>query len=99
VLGYSKRVCERLTAHYALEHDLPYLSVRFGNVLFSRGSVLGTFRTQVDPPRTGDNIFEVTVTDASGNSWMIATHKEDVAPQELAKRAEAFYKQQKSRAA
>jgi PhnB protein len=27
------------------------------------------------------------------------THKEDVAPQELAKRAEAFFKQQKERAA
>jgi PhnB protein len=39
------------------------------------------------------------VKDASGNSWFIATHKEDVAPQELAKRAEAFQKQQKSNAA
>jgi PhnB protein len=39
------------------------------------------------------------VKDPSGNSWFIATHKEDVAPQELAKRAEAFSKQQKGRAA
>lgn len=39
------------------------------------------------------------VKDPSGNSWFIATHVEDVAPQELAKRAEAFAKQQKSRAA
>ena len=39
------------------------------------------------------------VKDPSGNSWFIATHKEDVAPQELAKRAEAFLKQQKSKAA
>jgi len=39
------------------------------------------------------------VKDPSGNSWFIATHKEDVAPQELQKRAEAFVKQQKSRAA
>jgi uncharacterized glyoxalase superfamily protein PhnB len=39
------------------------------------------------------------VKDPSGNTWFIATHKEDVAPQELTKRAEAFYKQQKSRAA
>jgi len=39
------------------------------------------------------------VKDPSGNSWFIATHKEDVAPQELQKRAEAFYKQQKTRAA
>jgi PhnB protein len=39
------------------------------------------------------------VKDPSGNSWFIATHKEDVAPQELAKRAEAFSKQQKGKAA
>jgi uncharacterized glyoxalase superfamily protein PhnB len=39
------------------------------------------------------------VKDPSGNSWFIATHKEDVAPQELAKRAEAFLKQQKGKAA
>jgi PhnB protein len=39
------------------------------------------------------------VKDPSGNSWHIATHKEDVAPQELGKRAEAFMKQQKGKAA
>ncbi len=39
------------------------------------------------------------VKDPSGNTWFIATHKEDVAPQELQKRAENFVRQQKSRAA
>jgi uncharacterized glyoxalase superfamily protein PhnB len=39
------------------------------------------------------------VKDPSGNSWFIATHKEDVSPQELAKRAADFARQQKSRAA
>jgi uncharacterized glyoxalase superfamily protein PhnB len=33
------------------------------------------------------------VKDSSGNSWFVATHKEDVAPQELQKRADAFYKE------
>ena len=33
------------------------------------------------------------VKDPSGNTWTIATHREDVTPQELAKRAEHFYKQ------
>ena len=47
VLGYSKRVCEGLTAHYAQRTDLPFLSVRFGNVLKSRGSVLTSFRSQI----------------------------------------------------
>jgi uncharacterized glyoxalase superfamily protein PhnB len=39
------------------------------------------------------------VKDPSGNSWFIATHKEDIAAQDLQKRAEEFYKQQKTRAA
>lgn len=33
------------------------------------------------------------VKDPAGNSWFVATHKEDVAPQELRKRAEAFAKE------
>jgi PhnB protein len=40
-----------------------------------------------------------SVKDPSGNSWFIATHKEDIGPQELAKRADAFMKQQKGKAA
>lgn len=48
VLGQTKRVAERLTSHFALTDDLGYLSVRFGNVLGSRGSVLHTFRAQID---------------------------------------------------
>ncbi|MDT7612905.1 MAG: hypothetical protein QOF00_352 [Pseudonocardiales bacterium] len=47
VLGYSKRITERLTAHVAEAAGLDYVSVRFGNVLGSRGSVLTTFAAQV----------------------------------------------------
>ncbi len=47
VLGYSKRVAERLTAAVASDTTGTYLSVRFGNVLGSRGSVLTTFASQV----------------------------------------------------
>ena len=39
------------------------------------------------------------VKDPAGNSWFIATHKEDLGSQELQKRAEQFYKQQKNKAA
>ena len=49
VLGFSKRIAERLTA--AVEPcatDGAFLSVRFGNVLGSRGSVLTAFRHQID---------------------------------------------------
>jgi FlaA1/EpsC-like NDP-sugar epimerase len=48
VLGYSKRVAERLTAAASTDGGGTYLSVRFGNVLGSRGSVLTTFRQQVE---------------------------------------------------
>ena len=47
VLGYSKRVAERLTAHMAGHAAGCYLSVRFGNVLGSRGSVLTALSAQV----------------------------------------------------
>jgi FlaA1/EpsC-like NDP-sugar epimerase len=48
VLGYSKRIAERLTAHMASQAGGSYLSVRFGNVLGSRGSVLTTLSAQVE---------------------------------------------------
>jgi FlaA1/EpsC-like NDP-sugar epimerase len=49
VLGYSKRVAERLTAHAAsVSTNGVFLSVRFGNVLNSRGSVLSTFNEQIE---------------------------------------------------
>jgi FlaA1/EpsC-like NDP-sugar epimerase len=48
VLGLSKRITERLTADAARSARGTYVSVRFGNVLGSRGSVLATFRTQAD---------------------------------------------------
>lgn len=47
VLGSSKRLAERLTAWMAPRTDGIYLSVRFGNVLGSRGSVLTSFKAQV----------------------------------------------------
>ena len=47
VLGYSKRIAERLTAWFGAQGPGTYLSVRFGNVLGSRGSMLGTFEAQV----------------------------------------------------
>jgi FlaA1/EpsC-like NDP-sugar epimerase len=46
VLGYSKRLTERLTAHAATHCDGTFLSVRFGNVLGSRGSALTAFSAQ-----------------------------------------------------
>jgi FlaA1/EpsC-like NDP-sugar epimerase len=47
VLGYSKRVAEQITSARALQTGRSYLSVRFGNVLGSRGSVLAAFASQI----------------------------------------------------
>ena len=48
ILGYSKRIAERLTADFAFSSGGgKYISVRFGNVLGSRGSVLMSFRDQI----------------------------------------------------
>ena len=47
VLGQTKRIAEQLTSHAGKEHSGTYLSVRFGNVLGSRGSVLPLFREQI----------------------------------------------------
>jgi FlaA1/EpsC-like NDP-sugar epimerase len=48
VLGYSKRLAERLTAAAADHGDGVFLSVRFGNVLGSRGSVVTAFEKQIE---------------------------------------------------
>jgi FlaA1/EpsC-like NDP-sugar epimerase len=47
VLGYTKRITERLSAAADAFGHGTYISVRFGNVLGSRGSVLTTFRVQI----------------------------------------------------
>lgn len=56
-LGRSKRIAEQLVSGFAAKSPGTYLSVRFGNVLGSRGSVLLSFREQI---RQGGPI---TVTD------------------------------------
>ena len=55
VLGYTKRIAERLTAGHG--SSMVGVSVRFGNVLGSQGSVIATFEEQI---RRGG---PVTITD------------------------------------
>nr|WP_272955425.1 nucleoside-diphosphate sugar epimerase/dehydratase [Pedococcus badiiscoriae] len=47
VLGYSKRIAERITADFSHRFPGRYVSVRFGNVLGSRGSVVHAFTAQI----------------------------------------------------
>ncbi|MDR1712076.1 MAG: polysaccharide biosynthesis protein [Propionibacteriaceae bacterium] len=48
VLGYSKLMAEKLTAFMARKTGAHYISVRFGNVLGSRGSMLPLFVGQIE---------------------------------------------------
>jgi FlaA1/EpsC-like NDP-sugar epimerase len=47
VMGMTKRVAELIVKNAAEETGLPYVSVRFGNVLGSRGSVVPFFKKQI----------------------------------------------------
>jgi FlaA1/EpsC-like NDP-sugar epimerase len=47
IMGASKRVAELLVDQVARESGRPYVAVRFGNVLGSRGSVVLTFKQQI----------------------------------------------------
>jgi FlaA1/EpsC-like NDP-sugar epimerase len=69
VLGYSKRIAERLTAHFAHSATGTYLSVRFGNVLGSRGSAVPLFQAQI---AAGGPI---TVTDPNVTRYFMTIHE------------------------
>jgi FlaA1/EpsC-like NDP-sugar epimerase len=69
VLGFTKRVAEGLTAAFAGDPHGTYISVRFGNVLGTRGSVLKTFEAQV---AMGGPI---TVTDPDVTRYFMTVHE------------------------
>jgi FlaA1/EpsC-like NDP-sugar epimerase len=68
VMGASKWVCEQLVANCARE-DARYCSVRFGNVLGSRGSVIPTFARQIEAGGP------VTVTHPSMTRFFMSVHE------------------------
>jgi FlaA1/EpsC-like NDP-sugar epimerase len=64
VLGATKRVAENIAASYATAHTR-VASVRFGNVLGSRGSLLTSLRWQVT------NANDITVTDPAATRFFM----------------------------
>lgn len=69
VLGWSKRITERLTAHRSTVAAGTYLNVRFGNVLGSRGSVVTAFQAQIAAGGP------VTVTDPEVTRFMMTVQE------------------------
>ena len=67
VLGTTKRIAERITAGVDSGTPGTYLSVRFGNVLGSAGSVIPTFADQI---RNGE---PVTVTHPEATRYFMTT--------------------------
>lgn len=66
ILGQSKRVAERLTAGFAETTQQRYLSVRFGNVLGSRGSLVPLFTELI---RNGQAL---TITDPEATRYFMS---------------------------
>jgi PhnB protein len=64
----------------------------------SYGQAIGAGATSIAPPTDmfwGDRF--ATVLDPFGHRWSIATHREDVSPAEIERRAKEFYAQMASR--
>ena len=69
VLGETKRLAERITAHFDARSSGRYLSVRFGNVLGSHGSVIPTFIGQIEQGQS------ITVTDPDATRYFMTTEE------------------------
>jgi FlaA1/EpsC-like NDP-sugar epimerase len=66
VLGLTKRLGERLTSYFGTAPNRRYVSVRFGNILGSRGSFLPTFVDQIEQGRP------VTVTHEDATRFLMS---------------------------
>ena len=70
-----------------------YLYVQDVDAVYKRALQAGATSTS-EPTDQFYGDRSAGIKDPIGNQWWIATHKEDVPPEEIAKRAEAFMQQQ-----
>lgn len=68
-LGRSKQIAEQLTAWFSEREQGSYISVRFGNVLGSRGSLIPTIQSQIDMGGP------VSVTDPQATRYFMTTQE------------------------
>jgi dTDP-glucose 4,6-dehydratase len=66
ILGHSKRMAERLTSWMAEQTGQRYCSVRFGNVLGSRGSAIPLFKRMIERG------YDVTLTDYEADRYFMS---------------------------
>jgi PhnB protein len=65
------------------------VDARFNRAIAAGAKAVRPVKDQFYGDRSG------TLTDPFGHTWTIATHKEDLSPEEINRRAETFMKQQK----
>ena len=97
-IGDSRVMLDDASEHCQPSQAQLYLYVPNADATYQRALAAGA-TSSMEPTDMFYGDRSGSVKDPSGNTWFIATHNEDVAPQELAKRAEAFFKQQREKAA
>jgi PhnB protein len=97
-IGDSHVMLGEASEQYPATQAAIHLYVKDVDALHKRATGAGGISTRAPEDmfygdRTG------AVKDFAGNAWYIATHKEDVGPQELQRRTEEMFKQHKGQAA
>ena len=97
-IGDSRLMISELSEQHPPMQTMLYLYVPDVDAVYRRAVSAGAIST-MEPMDQFYGDRSGGVKDPSGNHWYIGTHKEDVAPQELKKRAEAHFKAQQGKAA
>jgi PhnB protein len=92
-IGDSKVMISQARGQWKAMPCILYLYARDVDAIYKKA--LGAGATSISEPKDqfyGDR--HGGVTDPTGNYWWIATHIEDISPEEMKRRSEAFMKQQ-----
>ena len=98
MIGNSHVMISDATEQHPPMPSMLHLYVRNVDALYQRAVAAGGVST-MEPTDQFYGDRGAAVKDPSGITWYVATHKEDLAPQEIKKRAEAHLKQMQGKAA